>query len=99
MLRCAADVAREIGDGSLRMSPWQSLVLTNIDADRSEQALAALSAQGLLCDSQAPLARVTACTGAGGCAKAQAETKADAVVLGHPCCALVLPAACICPAA
>lgn len=81
MLRCAADVARERGDGSLRMSPWQSLVLTNIDAARSEPALAALSAQGLVCDSQVPLARITACTGASGCAKAQAETKADAVAL------------------
>ncbi|AVD87229.1 MULTISPECIES: precorrin-3B synthase [Pseudomonas] len=81
MLRGAAEVAREMGDGSLRMSPWQSLVLTSIAADRSDQALAALAATGLLCDSQAPLARITACTGASGCAKAQAETKADAVAL------------------
>ncbi|WP_328804776.1 precorrin-3B synthase [Pseudomonas sp. S60] len=81
MLRAAAQVARQQGDGSLRMSPWQSLVLTNLDANGHEQAQATLAAAGLMCDGQQPLARISACTGASGCAKAMAETKADAVAL------------------
>lgn len=81
MLRGAARVARELGDGSLRLSPWQSLVLTNVQAHVVSQAQAALSALGLLCHEQEPLARIHACTGSSGCAKALGETKADAVTL------------------
>ncbi|MGN8249588.1 precorrin-3B synthase [Pseudomonas sp. SMV7] len=81
MLRGAARVARELGDGSLRLSPWQSLVLTNVQAHAVSQAQAALSALGLLCHDQEPLARIRACTGSSGCAKALGETKADAVTL------------------
>lgn len=65
----------------MRLSPWQSLVLTNLQAQHIDQALAELSALGLLCHDREPLARISACTGASGCAKALAETKADAVVL------------------
>ena len=81
MLRGAARVARECGDGSLRLSPWQSLMLTGIAATRIAQAQRTLSALGLLCHDHEPLARVVACTGASGCAKAHGETKTDAVTL------------------
>ncbi|MFK0267234.1 precorrin-3B synthase [Pseudomonas asiatica] len=81
MLRGAARVAREHGDGSLRLSPWQSLVLTNLQAQHIDHAQAGLSALGLLCHDHEPLARISACTGASGCAKALGETKADAVTL------------------
>ena len=70
-----------MGDGSLRLSPWQSLMLTNISAAGLEQARTELSALGLLCQVDEPLVRVVACTGSSGCAKALAETKADAVEL------------------
>lgn len=81
MLRGAARIARERGDGSLRLSPWQSLVLTNLQAQHIDHAQAELSALGLLCHDREPLARISACTGASGCAKALGETKADAVTL------------------
>ncbi|MFJ4065253.1 precorrin-3B synthase [Pseudomonas sp. NPDC089996] len=81
MLRGAARVARQWGDGSLRLSPWQSLMLTNIAAAGLEQARVELAALGLLCQADEPLARLVACTGSSGCAKALAETKADAVEL------------------
>ena len=81
MLRGAARITREWGDGSLRLTPWQSLMLTNIDPTGIELAQRALSALGLLCHSHEPLARIVACTGASGCAKAHGETKADAVTL------------------
>ena len=81
MLRGAAHIARKHGDGILRLTPWQSLMLTNIDPAAIEQAQQTLSALGLLCDGHEPLARVVACTGASGCAKAHGETKADALTL------------------
>ncbi|MBK4994211.1 precorrin-3B synthase [Pseudomonas sp. S37] len=81
MLRGAARVACELGDGSLRLSPWQSLVLPNLQTLHIEHAQAELSALGLLCHAHEPLARISACTGSSGCAKALGETKADAVTL------------------
>lgn len=87
MLRAAADIARRWGDGSLRLSPWQSLVLTSLEPAHIEQARDQLAALGMLCDPSAPLARITACTGSAGCAKGLADTKADAVTVAarlHP---------------
>ncbi|WP_457378387.1 precorrin-3B synthase [Pseudomonas sp. TE6288] len=81
MLRGAAHVVRQWGDGSLRLTPWQSLVLTNLNPAHVEPAREHLAALGLLCHSEHPLARVVACTGSSGCAKGQADTKADAVTL------------------
>ncbi|WP_263010596.1 MULTISPECIES: precorrin-3B synthase [Pseudomonas] len=80
-LRGAAHLASSLGDASLRMTPWQSLLLPNLAATDAEQALAGLAALGLLCDPAQPLARMVACTGSAGCAKALADTKADAVQL------------------
>jgi precorrin isomerase len=53
-------------------------VLTNL-AQHIDQARDRLAALGLLCAPDQPLARVSACTGSSGCAKALADTKADAV--------------------
>lgn len=81
MLRGAGAVARRWGDGSLRLTPWQSLMLTNIDPAGLDQAMDELAALGLLCSPTQPLVRMVACTGSRGCAKGQADTKADAAQL------------------
>ncbi|MDH0304421.1 MULTISPECIES: precorrin-3B synthase [unclassified Pseudomonas] len=81
MLRGAARIARQWGDGSLRLSPWQSMVLTSLAPNQVQTARDQLTALGMLCHGEHPLARVTACTGSRGCAKAQADTKADALIL------------------
>ncbi|MFJ1339353.1 precorrin-3B synthase [Pseudomonas caricapapayae] len=81
MLRGAAQLARERGDGSLRMTPWQSLILPNIAQHHVAAVSNGLAQLGLLCCADEPLARLVACTGSSGCAKALAETKGDARVL------------------
>ena len=82
-LRGVASLARELGDGSLRMTPWQSVLLPNIPAVQAERVLAGLACLGLITDAAEPLAGVVACTGSSGCAKALADTKADAVQLAQ----------------
>lgn len=77
-LRGAAQLAREFGDSSLRMTPWQGVLIPNVAVEQASAALAGLSTLGLLCDVSAPLARLVACTGSTGCAKALADTKGDA---------------------
>ncbi|MEJ5863015.1 precorrin-3B synthase [Pseudomonas farsensis] len=81
MLRALAAIARQWGDGSLRLTPWQSVIIPSLAPHQADQAVQALAAQGMLCATDHPLAQVTACTGASGCAKGLADTKADAVTL------------------
>jgi precorrin-3B synthase len=81
MLKGAALLAEEFGDGSLRLTPWQSLLLPNIrdqDAPALSERLQALGF--LLCADQA-LTHLVACTGSAGCAKGLADTKGDALQL------------------
>lgn len=79
MLRGAAQLAVDHGDATLRVTPWQGLLLPNIrDAAAVTERLEQL---GFLCSVDQPLARMIACTGAGGCAKGLSDTKADAVQL------------------
>lgn len=78
MLRGLAQLAREKGDSSLRFTPWQSLLLPNVGREDADEVLARLAGLGLLCSAEQPLAQLIACTGSSGCAKALADTKADA---------------------
>ena len=87
MLHGLAALAQRHGNGTLRMTPWQSVLLPDIPTHALPVALAALNALGLACDPAQPLARLIACAGSSGCAKSLADTKADALQL-----AALLPA-------
>lgn len=78
MLRGAAQLAREKGDGSFRFTPWQSLLLPNVHREYADEVLARLEELGFLGSSDQPFAQLIACTGSSGCGKALADTKADA---------------------
>ncbi|WP_017903760.1 precorrin-3B synthase [Pseudomonas asplenii] len=78
MLEGVAELARQFGDGSLRLTPWQSLLLPGIRQQQAGLVTTRLQQLGLLCDADQPLARTVACTGSAGCAKGLADTKADA---------------------
>lgn len=78
MLRGVAKLARQFGDGSLRLTPWQSLLLPNIREADAGAVLAALDQLGLLSQTREPLAHLIACTGSSGCGKGLADTKQDA---------------------
>jgi precorrin-3B synthase len=79
MLATVAQLAATLGDGSLRLTPWQSLLLPNVPVAQAPRLLAALQDAGLVCSSGQPLARITACTGSAGCGKGLADTKTDAL--------------------
>lgn len=77
-LRGLADLAERHGDASLRLTPWQGVLLPNIPVASSAAALDELAALGVLVDCREPLARLLACTGSAACAKGLADTKGDA---------------------
>jgi len=80
-LRGLAQLASEYGDGTLRSTPWQSVLMPNIGEQAVAQVTDTLRSLGLLLDAREPLARVIACAGSTGCEKASADTKADALAL------------------
>lgn len=80
-LQALADLAETEGSGELRLTPWQGVLLPDIPHDRQATVAEVLSDLGLLLDARAPLARMLACSGSAGCAKAAADTKADALRL------------------
>lgn len=81
MIEDLAALAETHGDGTLRLTPWQSVVLPGI-AD-PQATVTAAAAIGLIVDPAAPLASIVACSGSSGCASALADTKIDARVLAR----------------
>jgi precorrin-3B synthase len=80
-LREAARLSRESGDSMLAMTPWQSLMLRNIAAEKTPSVLERLGATDLLCDADQALSQLIACTGSSACGKGLADTKTDALRL------------------
>lgn len=77
-LAALAELSERHGDASLHLTPWQGVLLPNVPVATAEALAAELRRLGLLTDPAAPLARLVACSGQSGCARALAETKADA---------------------
>ncbi|SEJ15500.1 precorrin-3B synthase [Paraburkholderia diazotrophica] len=80
-LRGLARLVKDNDGATLRMTPWQSVLLTDIDSAYIAATLQALEALGLACNARDPLTRVIACAGSTGCAKSLADAKADAMKL------------------
>ncbi|MGW0842337.1 precorrin-3B synthase [Streptomyces sp. NPDC002787] len=74
------DVASQDPAGELRLTPWRGIVVPvpGLDSGQAADALARLSATNLVIDPASPWLRVGACVGRPGCAKSQADVRADA---------------------
>jgi len=72
---------RRDGDGSLRFTPWQSVMLPGISAAKAANVLQELAALGLVTDLAAPFAQMIACTGSAGCGSGLAATQSDGAEL------------------
>ncbi|MGH7045485.1 MAG: precorrin-3B synthase [Stellaceae bacterium] len=83
MLGRIADIAEGFGDGDIRLTPWQSIILPSVPRNAAPDAVTALEQTGLICDRQHPLAAIVACAGSTGCARALSDTKTDALELAR----------------
>ncbi|AXF17025.1 precorrin-3B synthase [Paraburkholderia caledonica] len=81
MLHGLAALAQQHGDGTLRITPWQSVLLPDVRTLSVPVVLAALNTLGLACDGADAITHLIACAGSTGCAKSLADTKADALDL------------------
>nr|WP_281254303.1 precorrin-3B synthase [Paraburkholderia ribeironis] len=76
-----ATLAQRHGNGTLHVTPWQSVLLPDLATPVVPNVLAELNALGLACDPTQAIAHLIACAGSTGCAKSLADTKADALQL------------------
>lgn len=73
-----AAIAHELGDGDIRLTVWQNLLISGIPGEKLASAKARIESTGLEWRASSIRAGLVACTGAQGCKFAAAPTKANA---------------------
>jgi ferredoxin-nitrite reductase len=84
-MRGVARIAREHGDGDIRLTVWQNLLISGVPTDRIAQVESEIAALGLSTQATSVRAGLVACTGATGCRFAAAHTKENAEEIAHWC--------------
>lgn len=80
-LQQLADLANEFTAGEIRCTPWQSILLPNVEHTESPVLASAIDRLGLIIAADRPLAAIITCAGSVGCASGHSDTKSDAVDL------------------
>jgi ferredoxin-nitrite reductase len=78
-LRDIAGIAQQYGSGTIRLTCWQNLIISDIAANDRAAVAAALAATGLGAEASAIRAGIVACTGNTGCKFAASDTKRHAL--------------------
>jgi ferredoxin-nitrite reductase len=73
-----AAIARDLGDGDLRLTVWQNLLISGIPTEKLAEAQERIEALGLAIQTNAIRSGLVACTGNTGCKFAASDTKRHA---------------------
>ena len=84
-MRGIAAVARECGDGDIRLTVWQNLLISGVPTEKLETAQARIEALGLGITANAIRSGLVACTGNVGCKFAASDTKRHAEEIASWC--------------
>jgi ferredoxin-nitrite reductase len=84
-MRELAEIAREFGDGDIRLTVWQNLLLSGVATDNLEAACQRVKALGLAVEANALRSGLVACTGNTGCKFAASNTKRHAEEIASWC--------------
>ncbi|MGB5184394.1 MAG: NirA family protein [Xanthobacteraceae bacterium] len=84
-MRGIAEVARECGDGDIRLTVWQNLLISGVPQARLAEAEAAIAALSLSTKATSIRAGLVACTGNVGCRLAMSDTKRHAEAIAQWC--------------
>src|SRR6185437_6640738 len=84
-MRGLAKAAQDLGDGEIRLTVWQNLLLSGVRDANVELATAAIEKLGLTTKASQIRAGLMACTGNAGCKFAAADTKRHAAEIGDWC--------------
>src|SRR4029079_865367 len=84
-MRGLADIARQMGDGDIRFTVWQNLLISGVPDQTVATAEAAIAALGLSTRTNSIRAGLVACTGNVGCKFAASDTKRHAEEIARWC--------------
>jgi ferredoxin-nitrite reductase len=84
-LRGLARIARDLGDGDIRLTVWQNLLISGVPDEKLALAQAAIQAIGLSTEATSIRAGLVACTGNVGCRFAASDTKRHAEEIARWC--------------
>lgn len=84
-MRTIAAISQACGDGDIRLTVWQNLLISGVPDARVDDVVANLQAIGLSAETSVLRAGLIACTGATGCKFAAAYTKEDALAIAAHC--------------
>ena len=84
-MRGLAKIARDLGDGDIRLTVWQNLLISGVADDKVALAEAAIEALGLATKATSIRAGLVACTGNVGCRFAASDTKRHAEEIARWC--------------
>ena len=84
-MRGLAEVARELGDGDLRLTVWQNLLISGVPTEKVSAAKERIEALGLAIETNAIRSGLIACTGNTGCKFAASDTKRHAEEIARGC--------------
>jgi len=84
-IRALAAIARDLGDGDIRLTVWQNLLISGISEGRLKRAKAAVEKAGLEWRASSIRAGLIACTGSTGCRFSAADTKTHAEAIADWC--------------
>ena len=80
-MRALAEIARDCGDGQIRMTVWQNFLFSGVPDDKVGLVQERVAALGLTTEASSIRAGLVACTGAKGCKFAASDTKGHALVI------------------
>jgi ferredoxin-nitrite reductase len=80
-LRALANFSQQYGDGSLRLTPWQTVIVPNVLTAQVAQVQQQIEGVGLQTCATHPSSAMVACSGTSGCSAAVADTQRHAQVL------------------
>jgi ferredoxin-nitrite reductase len=78
-----AAIAERFGGGTIRLTVWQNLLISDIADEEIDAVKGAIEALGLEWDASSVRSGLVACTGSAGCKYGNADTKANALALAR----------------
>jgi ferredoxin-nitrite reductase len=84
-MRGLAKIAQDLGDGEIRLTVWQNLLISGVRDEDVALATAAIETIGLSTNASQIRAGLIACTGNAGCKFAASNTKLHAAKIGDWC--------------
>jgi ferredoxin-nitrite reductase len=84
-MRGLAKIAQDLGDGEIRLTVWQNLLISGVRDESVALATAAIEKLGLSVQASQIRAGLIACTGNKGCKFAASDTKGHAAAIGDWC--------------